>query len=381
MVAPESPDRFDWAWTDSRLQHLQSVGLQAIGGLLHHGSGPSYTNLIDPQFAQKFARYAGAIARRYPWLEHYTPVNEPLTTARFSALYGHWYPHARDEKAFVSAFLAQCRAVVLGMRAIRAVNSSALLVQTEDLGCTSSTPHLRYQADFENERRWLTWDLLRGVIDRNHPMWSYFKWAGVDDEQLMFFADNPCPADIIGINYYVTSERFLDENLEWYPPETHGGNGRESYADDAAVRARSDGIEGVYPRLIEAWQRYGTSMALTEVHLGCTLDEQLRWFMEMWRCAVRALNDGCDVRAFTSWALLGSFDWDALVTRQSGTYEPGAFDVRGDAPRATAIAAAIQQLSRGESVYHPALDSVGWWHRPSRLRRPCQLTGTGTVLS
>ena len=25
---------------------------------------------------------------RYPWIDAYTPVNEPLTTARFSGLYG-----------------------------------------------------------------------------------------------------------------------------------------------------------------------------------------------------------------------------------------------------------------------------------------------------
>ena len=50
---------------------------------------------------------AGAAAERYPWIEDWTPVNEPLTTARFSALYGHWYPHAQDEHAFWLALLNQ----------------------------------------------------------------------------------------------------------------------------------------------------------------------------------------------------------------------------------------------------------------------------------
>ena len=81
-----------------------------------------------------------AVARRYPWVEDYTPVNEPLTTARFSGLYGHWYPHGRDDRTFARALLNQCRAVVLAMRAIRAVNPAARLVQTEDLGRTYSTP-------------------------------------------------------------------------------------------------------------------------------------------------------------------------------------------------------------------------------------------------
>ena len=379
-TAPVSLDEIDWSWSDAALERLRGTGIQPIIGLLHHGSGPAYTSLIDPEFPEKLARYASAVAQRYPWVEMYTPVNEPLTTARFSGLYGHWYPHGRDEKTFATALLNEIRGTVLAMRAIRQVNAAALLVQTEDLGRTFSTPRLSYQAEFENNRRWATWDLLRGEVTQNHPFWSYLKWSGVQPEQLNLFVREPCPPDIVGLNYYVTSDRYLDENLELYPPELHGGNGRELYADDAAVRARPEGIEGVYPHLIETWQRYATPVALTEVHLGCTLDEQLRWFMEMWRAAVHARNEGCDIRAVTSWALLGSFDWDVLVTKQSGTYEPGAFDIRGDTPRATAIANAIQQLSRGESFCHPSLTAEGWWRRPSRLRVPCQLTGTGTVL-
>jgi dTDP-4-dehydrorhamnose reductase len=85
------------------------------------------------------AAFARAVAERYPWVEDYTPVNEPLTTARFCGLYGHWYPHARDVRLFARALLNQCRAVALAMRAIRLVNPRARLVQTEDLGRVHST--------------------------------------------------------------------------------------------------------------------------------------------------------------------------------------------------------------------------------------------------
>ena len=62
---------------------------------MHHGSGPAYTDLKDPDFPNKLAKYAKAVAKKFPWLEYYTPVNEPLTTARFSGLYGLWYPHCK----------------------------------------------------------------------------------------------------------------------------------------------------------------------------------------------------------------------------------------------------------------------------------------------
>ena len=48
-------------------------------------------------------RSRATVAERYPWVRRYTPVNEPLTTARFSALYGLWYPHVRDDAAFLRA--------------------------------------------------------------------------------------------------------------------------------------------------------------------------------------------------------------------------------------------------------------------------------------
>ena len=88
-----APGVFDWDWPDERLTRLRRLGLRPVVGLLHHGSGPAWTDLLDPGFAEGLAAFAGAVAKRYPWVDDWTPVNEPLTTARFSALYGHWYPH------------------------------------------------------------------------------------------------------------------------------------------------------------------------------------------------------------------------------------------------------------------------------------------------
>lgn len=106
---------------------------------MHHGSGPRHTSLLYPRFAAGLARFAGAVAERFPWVEQWTPVNEPLTTARFNALYGLWYPHARDDRSFVLALLNQCRATVLSMEAIRRINLAARLVQTDDISRTYGT--------------------------------------------------------------------------------------------------------------------------------------------------------------------------------------------------------------------------------------------------
>lgn len=118
-IAPNGLENADWSWADVRLRRLKELGIRPIAGLVHHGSGPRDTSLVDLEFPEKLASYARAVAERYPWVTHYTPVNEPLTTARFSGLYGHWYPHGRDELTFARALLNQCRGVALSMQAIR----------------------------------------------------------------------------------------------------------------------------------------------------------------------------------------------------------------------------------------------------------------------
>jgi len=256
-TAPDGLEHADWSWADARLARMRSLGVRPIAGLVHHGSGPRHTSLVDPGFPEGLAAYAGAVARRYPWLEWYTPVNEPLTTARFSALYGVWYPHLHDDRSFKDALLTQCRAIVLAMRAIRKVNPQAKLVQTDDLGKTYSTPLLSYQADFYNHRRWLTWDLLCGRVTREHPLWDYLtQTCGASEPEVLWFADNPCPPDLMGVNYYITSERYLDEKLENYPAAHHGGNGIHRFADIETVRCLAHPTGGLALLLGEAWERY-----------------------------------------------------------------------------------------------------------------------------
>src|SRR5215212_3858174 len=65
-TAPEGAERADWSWADERLERLRGLGVCPIVGLVHHGSGPRHTSLLDPAFAEGLAGYAGALARRYP---------------------------------------------------------------------------------------------------------------------------------------------------------------------------------------------------------------------------------------------------------------------------------------------------------------------------
>jgi dTDP-4-dehydrorhamnose reductase len=271
---------------------------------------------------------------------------------------------------FAKALLAQCRAIALSMRAIRKVNPAAQLIQTEDLGKTFSTPLLSYQAEFENERRWLTFDLLGGRVLPGSPMWDYFHWLGVPAKELEWFVENQTAPNLLGINHYITSERFLDERASRYPAAFHGGNGRHIYADVEAVRVCAEGVAGSKTILKEAWDRYRLPLAITETHIGCTREEQLRWLDEVWKASVSLRGEGVDVRAVTAWAAFGAFDWNSLLTSDEGSYESGVFDLRSPHPRPTALASMIRTIAAGSEYSHPTLDTPGWWRRLDRLCYP-----------
>jgi dTDP-4-dehydrorhamnose reductase len=378
-TAPDGIHAADWTWPDERLNALRAHGVTPIAGLIHHGSGPRHTSLVDPAFAEQLAEYAGAVAARYPWIEYYTPVNEPCTTARFAGLYGVWYPHGRDDRTFVQALLNQCRAVVLAMRAIRAVNPNAKLVQTDDLGKTYSTPEMAQVAEFYNERRWLAWDLLCGMVGPEHPLWNYLTRTGIAAEEFLWFRENTCPPDVIGVNYYVTSERWLDHRPDRYPAHHRGVADGIPCADIEASRALATPTAGIAPLLHEIWDRYHIPLAVTEAHIDANREDQLRWLLEIWEAGKEVHASGVDLRAVTVWSLLGSFDWNSLVTQNRGYYEPGPFDVRAPEPRATAVARMMRELSSGTPLSHPVLRGQGWWRRPGRWL--CQPVATPDALT
>ena len=357
----------DFAWHDRRLERLRELGIRVIGGLVHHGSGPRHTHVLDPDWPAKLGAYAAKVAERYPWIDTWVPVNEPLTTSRFACLYGHWFPHHRSLEDMARSLVIQCEGVAEAMRAIRAVNPAALLMVTEDLGKIFATRPLWHQARHENRRRWLTLDLLTGRLTRRHPLFDIFERAGIAESRLRAFESGETVPDLIGVDHYLTSERYLDHRIDLYPAVEPGGNGKQVYVDLEAVRIpRLAGRLGPARRLREAWQRYRIPLVFGEVHHGCSRDEQLRWFDQVWRETSQVRAEGIDVRAVTLWALFGTVDWRSLLTRHEGRYDAGAFDARSPQPRPTLIARAAQGFAATGRFDHPALEAEGWWRRPDR---------------
>lgn len=364
---PVKNGTINFSWASKNLERLRELNVNPVVGLVHHGSGPEYTNLLDPQFPYLLAEYAARVAQQFPWVQMYTPVNEPLTTARFSGLYGFWYPHEKSEAAYIKMLLNQLKGVVLSMREIRKVNPKALLVQTEDMAKTYSTPLLQYQAKMENQRRFYTQDILCGRFNKQHPSWEYFMRLGIEKEEMQFFTDNPCPPDILGVNYYCTSERYLDEHMDKYPASRHGGNYFHNYADVEAVRVKINEPHGFEVLTKELWDRYKIPIAITEAHLHCTREEQVKWFMDIYNSACRLVKEGVAIKAVTAWSILGSYGWNRLLMSDEMEYERGAFDVSSGKRRPTAIAKAIKAIAETGTYNCHSLYGDGWWKKNNRF--------------
>lgn len=356
----------DWSWADARLERLAKLQVAPIVGLVHHGFGPIGIDPLHPGYPEAFAGFAEQVARRYPWVDAYLPVNEPLTTARFGGLYGWWPPYARDDDTFIRLLVAQCLAFRAAAVAIRRVRPDAMIVVSEDAGRTFGTPEVGASVEHANHRRWLTFDLLTGRVDRGHPLWTYMASAPGALPGLESLASEPGPLDMLGLNHYITSDRFLDHRTNLYPSELSQDAGAVGYVDVESIRVAGCEGPGFGRAIDDTWSRYELPIALAEVHLGgAGADDQVAWWAEAWTAALEATRRGIPVRGVTTWAAFGSWEWCHVLRHQSGEYEPGCFDARSTPPRATVLAAAIAMTASGTEV---APVTPGWWRSPDRVR-------------
>jgi dTDP-4-dehydrorhamnose reductase len=351
-VAPVDPELRDYTWERRRLRLLEKHGLEPIVTLLHHGSGPRYTSLLDEAFPQLFAAYAEATAREFPHVRRWTPINEPLTTARFSALYGTWYPNERDDRAFGRALVNELHGYLLAAKRIAAVIPGAEFMITEDLqSFTASDARAQSYADFKRARAYLSVDLACGNVDAQHPLWTYLtRRCDIPVERLDLLRSLARPPDLLGWNYYPNSERHLGT--------LSNGDIRNVPLVDVSPRPLNP-----KPMLRAAWQRYGLPMALAEVHVIGNDWERVRWLVQRHDDVLELRAEGLALRAFGAWAAFGLVDWNSLLCKVGSGIEDGIYSFAGPGsePASTIVGDAIRALSKG--FQPPNAATPGWWER------------------
>lgn len=362
-VAPDHPDARDYAWAERRLRALGECGVEPIVTLLHHGSGPAYTDLLDPEFPRLFADYAEATARRFPWVRRWTPINEPLTTARFSTLYGVWYPNLSDERAFGRALVHQTLAQQAAMARIRAVAPDAQFVFTEDLQrFAAGDDGVRPYVAFLRERMYLSVELVAGRVGAAHPLAAFLvDRCGVLPAELEAMCAGATPPDLVAFNHYPHSERYL-----FSAPDGSTG-------DVPAVYVHGEEPPRAAPLLWEAARRLQLPIALGEVHVRGSAAERVRWLAQHVDDANALRAAGVDLRAIGVWAAFGMTDWHSLLRADAGVSEDGIFTFAGatGTPQRTALADAVCELVRTGTVTCPP--ARGWWEDDARFIPPAAM--------
>ncbi len=357
-VAPDDARTRDFREPALRLRSLRALDVEPIVTLLHHGSGPRYTDLLDTAFPSLFADYAEAAAKAFPWVRRWTPINEPLTTARFATLYGVWYPNVRDDCAFGRAVVNETRAQQAAMRRIRAVIPDAEFVLTEDLQCFSAgDAGVADYVDFLRERMYLSVELVAGRVDDAHPMGAFLRErCAVHEVELAMLRRYATPPNLVAFNHYPHSERYL-----FTGPDGVAG-------DVPAVYVAGQPAPRIAPLLRDAAQRLRLPLAIGEVHVHAPADERVRWLAQHVADARTVRAEGIDVRAVGAWAAFGMVDWHSLLRTRARLIEDGIYTFAGPngTPEPTLVAGALRELAATGTIDDRGVR--GWWERPERLR-------------
>jgi dTDP-4-dehydrorhamnose reductase len=284
-------------------------------------------------------------------VRRWTPINEPLTTARFSTLYGHWYPNrVDDDVAFGHALVHEALAMLLAMQAIRAHVQGAAFVVTEDLqSFTALDRGVEAFVAHKRERMYLSIELVMGRVKPQHPLYGYLvQTCRVPTELLARVVAHASAPDLIGWNYYPHSERML-------------GVDETGRTTNRARVELAPGSLSPRPLLRAAHRRLGLPFGLSEVHLNADEGGRVRWLVQRHDDLAVLHGEGLPVRMLGAWAAFGMVDWDSLLRRKEGYTEDGVFTFAAppQQPRPTAVAEAVRALARGERVAAP--EERGWW--------------------
>jgi beta-glucosidase/6-phospho-beta-glucosidase/beta-galactosidase len=321
-LAHVGPGHYDWSFSDITMDELRRLGITPIADLCHFGVPDWVGDFQNPDWAPHFAEFAGAFARRYPWVRFYTPINEIFICATFSALNGWWNECLASDFAWVTAIKNLCRANVLAMRAISNAIPEAVFIQSESSeyfhpehpGCIDRARGL-------NERRYVALDLTYG-LPVSLATYRYLLANGMTEAEYEWFRTNGVPANcVMGTDYYVTNEHYVTPDGSIVP---------------------SGEIFGYYVLTRQYYDRYRLPVMHTETNFK--EPDAVSWLLKQWANIVRLKQDGVPVVGFTWYSLTDQVDWDTSLREDAGRVNPlGLVDLDR---RIRPVGRAYQQLIR-----------------------------------
>jgi beta-glucosidase/6-phospho-beta-glucosidase/beta-galactosidase len=327
------PEHYDWSFTDEVMAEMKRLGISPVLDLLHFGVPDWMGDFQNPELPIHFARYASAVARRYPWVRSYTPVNEIYVAARNSALDGIWNEGLRSERAFVTALKHLVAANILASAAIVRQRPNAVIITNESAEYThhvSATPS--HAVKLRNKLVFLSLDLLYSKAPDSDVVMFLQDNGLTRDEFMWFMKTAPSGYQIMGNDYYGHNEKLLlpDGNL-----------------------CVGEDVLGWYLVTLRYYHRYYKPVAHTETNL---FDPEAApgWLWKQWVNVLRMRRDGVPVVAFTWYSLIDQVDWDIQLAERRGRINAcGLFDMeRRPRPVAAAYRRLIEEFAGITALAH-----------------------------
>ncbi len=299
--------KYDWSFADDVMNELKKQKITPILDLLHFGVPDWLGNFQNPELPVHFAEYAEAVAKRYPWVRYYTPVNEVYVTARKSGKEGLWNEQKKDDKSFVTALKHCVAAGILACHRIVQSRPDAIIIQSESAEYlhelkAEQTQEVRLQ----NKQRLLALDLLYAVApDADICIWMMDNGL-TREEYEWFMAGEPPGYQIMGNDYYGRNEQMLLPD------------GTKLTAED---------VMGWYQITHDYYQRYRKPVMHTETN---TFDAKQApaWLWKQWVNIMKMRADGVPVLGFTWYSLTDQIDWDCgLAELNHRVNECGLYDL------------------------------------------------------
>jgi beta-glucosidase/6-phospho-beta-glucosidase/beta-galactosidase len=327
------PGRYDWSFADEAMAEMRRLGILPILDLLHFGIPDWMGDLQNPDMPFHFAEYAGAVAKRYPWVRGYTPVNEMFVCARNSGWDGLWNERLRTERGFVTALKHLVAASLLATAAIVRHVPNAVIVQSESAEYThhvvASPSH---EVKLRNKLIFLSLDLLYSKAP-DADVLMFCQDNGMSREEFMWFMSTaPAGFQIMGNDYYGHNEKLLLPD------------GTTMYGED---------VLGWYLITHRYYRRYYRPVMHTETSTPFP-ELNPRWLWKQWANVLRMRRDGVPVLGFTWYSLTDHIDWDTQLAEKHGRVNAcGLYDMdRNPRPVAAEYGKLIREFGRIAALSH-----------------------------
>ena len=328
-----SPGRYDFSSLLPMIRAAREAGVQVIWDLCHYG-WPDGLDIFRPEFVDRFADYARAVARLIadetddvPW---YSPINEASFWSWAGGDVGYINPCATGRGFELKTQLA--RASLAAIDALWSVDARARILHCDPsihIVADPKRPRMKGEAEGHSLAQFQAFDMIAG---------SLWPQLGGDPRYL----------DLVGLNYYPRNQWILDG-----PTIERGAPLYRPFRE----------------MLRETWERYGRPLILAET--GAEGDHRAGWLRYVAGEVLAARRSGVPVEGICLYPILDYPGWDDDRHCQSGLW--GYPDLAGDRETHLPLArelAAQMELFRNEPDLSEARTSETDDRDPAARRGP-----------